>query len=301
MGTLRWDEGEFPPLPAWPFVPAMQFPPLSGWRAYFEGRFPADESGTIHVTAPLIDGMSYPLTLVNALQRLRLPVPNPGPLTILVVGASSKAEERLARASNYWDELPRLLRVDCELVFIGPEIAAQHHAHSCHRNVQPHWCITTRNFRGTLGAFLAAEPQHTPEQTIVAGFNGGFGSGLFKLMESWLPDLLELLRRGFLGVFSCANDYSDLRGEHALFTELLHAKLVLQPYANPFKAATVVKEPGEAPVCEWACSSAYAYAVQGRVDGAPVLPALNAAASLRVPLRKLASWHKTTQRPSPVP
>ena len=57
----------------------------------------------------MLDGLSYPLSLAFALQRLRLRPPQPGPLYVLIIGASSKAEERLVRESDYWQELARFI------------------------------------------------------------------------------------------------------------------------------------------------------------------------------------------------
>ena len=89
-------------------TPAGTPPPaLSGWRKYLEMRLAntADASGTLRIEPPMIDGLSYPLSLVFALQQLRLRPPQPGPLQLLLVGASSKAEERLMRETTYWHEL----------------------------------------------------------------------------------------------------------------------------------------------------------------------------------------------------
>lgn len=311
VGTLRWDEGlKFPKLPPWP-LPAGDAPPsMGGWRDYLSTRLPPDSKGTIRVEPPMLDGCSYPLTLVHVLQLLRFRPPQPGPLHILAIGASSKAEERLLRDSNYWDELCHFLPgTSLELVFVGPEIAAARHKQTVKRGPR----LTARSFRGTLGQLLAAEPErYTPSDTLVVGFNTGMGSGLYALMRSWLPDLLALLRRGFVGIFSCANDYSDLKGEVSVFVQLLHAKLVLAPRPNPFKAATVVREndgddatgdgderappKGE----EWSCSSCYVYAVQGRKPDAPALPP-DAEAALQPALKKLAARLRATCTPSPVP
>lgn len=101
VGTLRWSSGSsFPRLGAWPAELVGKAPTLGGWRDYLEWRLTPDATGTIKVEAPLLDGLSYPLSLVFALQLLRLKPPQPGPLFVLIVGASSKAEERLVRDSD---------------------------------------------------------------------------------------------------------------------------------------------------------------------------------------------------------
>ena len=194
-----------------------------------------------------------------------------------------------------------------ELVFVGPEIApASHNRRTSHG---PR--LSARRFHGTLGELLRAEPQHTAESSIVVGYNTGFGNassgmakGGFALMTSWLPDLLAVLRLGLVAIFTCANDYSDLRGELAIMKSVLHAQLVLPPSRNPFKAATVVRETHESDVCEWSCSSCFLYAVCGRDEGAPALPAAGdreAEEELKRTLRTMGKMLAKTQTPSAVP
>ena len=99
VGTLRWSEkSSFPVLAAWPLPAGAPPPKLTGWRAYLEMRLAADASGTIKVEPPMLDGLSYPLSLVFALQRLNLTPPTPGPLSVLIVGASRGIGRDLARA-----------------------------------------------------------------------------------------------------------------------------------------------------------------------------------------------------------
>ena len=310
VGTLRWSESDrFPALAPWPLRKGEVPPSLTNWRDYLEMRMPADGTGTIRVEPPMLDGLSYPLTLVYALQRLRLRPPTPGPLSILIVGASSKAEERLLRETTYWLELSHFLGgAALELVFLGPEIAVAHHGRTTRHG--PH--CTARCFHGTLGELLRAEPHRSAEDTIVAGFNTGMGNtsagmakGGFALMQSWLPDLVDLLNQGLVAVFTAANDYSDLRGELAIFVQLLQAELILPPAQSPFKAATVVRE-SDADKCEWSCSSSYVYAICGRVDGAPPLPATSSLTSepmqaLLAKMKRAAKHLARTQTVSQVP
>ena len=314
VGTLRWSEKDsFPELPPWPR--GLSSPRLSDWRAYLEARLSPNSKGEIRVEASMLDGLSYVLSLLYALQVLRLRPPSPGPLTLLMVGASSRAEERLMRDSTYWHELVHFLPgVHIELVFVGPEIDHARHG----RTTKHHACLSSRCFHGTLGELLRKEPRYTADDTIVVGFNPGFGNasagmarGGFALMQSWLPDLCALLENGFVGIFTCANDYSDLRGELAIFRQLLKAEFVLPPQKNPFKAATVVRESDD-DACEWSCSSCYVYAVCNRVDGAAPLPPGSKAATahvsggramdeLRETLKKLAKQLARTQTVSKVP
>ena len=329
VGTLRWSEQDrFPVLAPWPRGEVAGT--LTNWRDYLEMRLPPDATGTIRVEPPMLDGLSYPLPLVYALQRLRMQPPSPGPLTLLVVGASSKAEERLMRESTYWYELTHFFPgTQIELVFCGPEISHASHGRST-RHAGRHGALSSRCYHGTLGELLRTEPHHTAEDTIVVGFNTGMGNtsagmakggfmlmqsgshdcmgmakGGFMLMQSWLPDLVDLLRVGFVAIFTCANDYSDLRGELAIFAQILRAELVLPPQRSPFKAATVVRE-SDAEKCEWSCSSCYLYAVCGRVDGAPPLPASSmpgaeGMAELVAKVKKAAKALARTQTVSSVP
>ena len=79
---------------------------------------------------------------------------------------------------------------------------------------------------------------------------------------------------------------------------------MLPPRKNAFKAATVVRESTDVEVCEWSCSSCYMYAVCGREEGAPALPAAGdstALEELKRSLRKLGKKLAQTQTPSAVP
>ena len=310
VGTLRWSEKDkWPTLRRWPNPSNMPPPQLTGWRDYLEMRLAADDSGTIRIEPPMLDGLSYPLSLVYALQKLRLTPPQPGPLYLLIVGASSKAEERLMRETTYWHELLHFFPgAKLELVFVGPEIAA--HDHGKRTEHGPNNRLTARCFHGTLGDLLRAEKHHNAEQTIVVGFNTGFGNasdgmakGGFALMTGWLPDLLAMLRKGFVCVFTCANDYSDLRGELVIWKNLLHASVILPPAKNPFKAATVVRESNDVDKCEWSCSACYIYAVCGREADAPNTLPTDAAGleELKKATRKMGRMLAQTQQPSVVP
>jgi hypothetical protein len=207
------------------------------------------------------------------------------------------------RHSHYWGELchflpPRADGQPLELVFIGPEIDSALHG----KEAEVGTGVVATRFRGTLGEFLVSEPTIHSENAIIVGFNTGMGSGLWPLMLSWLPDLLAILRGGFIALFTCANDFSDLRGE-SLVWELLHARSLIAPQRNPFKAATIVHEPPPEASGhpEWSCSSCFLYAVCGRDQGAPPLPAPGAERELEREVLKLACEHKRTQKPSPMP
>ena len=300
VGTLRWSEGGLPRLP--PPPAAWTDDALEGWRTYVETRLSPDSSGTIRIEPPMLDGLSYPLSLAYALQALAVaqrprrrwrapPRRLHDPRDRRVVqggGAAAVGLELLGgdEAPLAGGAPPRLRRPrDCG----GAPRAL----------CRPRWWPRLALLRGTLGSLLTAEPT-LAASSIVVGFNTGMGSGLEALMRSWLPDLLLLLRLGLPSVFTCANDYSDLRGELTVFKNLLGANVALRPQRNPFKAATIVREPGAEPGApgEWSCSSIYLYAVHGRRDDAPPLPEQ---ANLEAVLGTLAQQLRETQTPSPVP
>ena len=90
----------------------------------------------------------------------------------------------------------------------------------------------------------------------------------------------------------------------AIWKTLLQASLVLPPQRNPFKAATVVRESNDLEICEWSCSSCFVYALCGREEGAPALPALsdkNGIEELKKKLRKMGKALAQSQQPSAVP
>ena len=82
-----------------------------------------------------------------------------------------------------------------------------------------------------------AAPQRW-SQTIFVAFNPGFGSGNGELMYSWAQDLRLLCERRALVVCTCANDYSDLRGETTLLNTVVGARYVIVPQRCPFQAAS---------------------------------------------------------------
>lgn len=310
VGTLRWaPDHRWPQLgaPVWKAPPQMLG---SGWHAYIEARLGhrADASGRIKIDGSLIDGLSYPLSLVHALRLLGARAPQHVPalagarLRVVVAGASVKVEERLLRETDYWLELAHLLPevAHVELILVGPEVSAAGAAAGV-RELGAR--VSARCHRGRLGDVLAS---CSPADTVVFGCNTGCGSGIGELMWSWTPELLRIAAEGFLAVFTCANDYSDLRGEVNLL-KLLKCRTVLPPLKNPFEAATVVKEPGETRDedgdlrVEWSRSSAYVYAVRGLEHVAAARVAASDPAKLEQAVLALAAKLRQTQVVSKVP
>lgn len=200
VGTLRWDDGKsFPPLPPPPWSPREAPPAIGrGWRDYIEIRVPPDAGGTIRIEPPMLDGCSYPLSLLHAMQMLKLRPPSHDPLTILIIGASSKAEARLLHASNYWLELAHFLpAATLRLVFVGPEIDTSSVAPE---QLTPR--LSAECVRGTLGELLRARPELDASNAVVVGFNTGMGNGLLALTQSWLPDLCDIARKELVAIFT---------------------------------------------------------------------------------------------------
>ncbi len=77
-----------------------------GWSAYIGERFEDcanPQTLEIVVEPHQIDGLSYSMTLVNLILTLRLFLKER--LTIVIMGATAKVEERLFVLTNYYDEL----------------------------------------------------------------------------------------------------------------------------------------------------------------------------------------------------
>ena len=53
-------------------------------------------------------------------------------------------------------------------------------------------------------------------KAIVVGFNTGMASGDDALKLSWQKDIAWLLDRRILSLFTCANDYNDLKCEDCI-------------------------------------------------------------------------------------
>lgn len=137
VGTFRWKASHV--LPPVPPPPAGRLPTVGpadaiGWARYLQARWGVKDGAAAAALArrdaSLLDGMSYPLSLSLALEclgvrRERLFDGTLGirHLDVVVAGASSKAEERLLRDSDYWAELGRIYSgISIHLWMVGPEI-----------------------------------------------------------------------------------------------------------------------------------------------------------------------------------
>ena len=141
--------------------------------------------------------------------------PDVARLTLVVVGASAKAEERLLTQSVYWAEIGRHLPgAHIHLELVGLEIAppkqkpkpkpkpkrkrkqkqkqkqAKGAATSAATPVVGASNMTSAVFKGTLREWMAREAAAhvaAERQLVVIGYNTGLGGGALKGMASWLP------------------------------------------------------------------------------------------------------------------
>ena len=189
----------------------------------------------------------------------------PGPAT---------AEERVAiEAPSYWLDLVGYFpHTTFVLHFVGPEVSAERHGRTI--VLGPH--LSLRFFRGGVGDYVAGELssdlEHTLESvqalsttTILVAFNPGFGAGFPQLAFAWLQDLIGLCSLRIPCIMTCANDYSDLRGELTMLDHFVKPQFLFQPQSNPFRAVSTFRAAeGDT---EWSSSSSHVYAFRGFAHG----------------------------------
>lgn len=147
VGTFRWKRGkkmvEMPPVPK----NRGLGPLLRGWQQYLTSRCSSDVEARKLVKScqedpSVIDGLSYPLTLLFALQQMSITPKSlqtlieqynnsdvaagrkilHSTIDIVLCGAAAKAEERLLIDSGYWAELGNHFKdSQLNLYIVGPE------------------------------------------------------------------------------------------------------------------------------------------------------------------------------------
>lgn len=227
-----------------------------------------NDDGKLVVEPALLDGLSFPMSLIVAARTVGFRPRPDSKLTILVLGASIKAEQRIAESTPYFTELREYFLPQCQgihLVLIGPEIEAKKSSRLRVKEVAEG--MTYSAFRGTTQEFLdSRKVPPDPQTTLVCGFNTGFGAGNRKLTLSWLPGLAKLAELHLLCIFTCANDYGDVRGETAVLRNLLGIHFLLDPVPSPFRAVSTFHAPGSVEK-EWSCANSFFYAVCGFASG----------------------------------
>ena len=110
------------------------------------------------------------------------------------------------------------------------------------------------------------------DSTVFFGFNPGFGCGYELLLKSWCKDLLMLFNLNYRVIFTCANDYSDLRGETLTFERVFLGRVnyFMQAEENPFRAVTHYTAQGRKEG-SWSCGQTHLYGLQGWKPGAQPL------------------------------
>lgn len=164
----------------------------SGWGEYLSG-LSGEYLKLAKIDGAFLDAMSFPMTILFALRVLKME--DVEDLTIVIVGASVKAEQRVYRNSNYFQVL---LPKRATLYFTGLEVKAGE-----------------KGFQSSAGDFLTSR-DWDKDRTLVVAYNTGFGnfieSNRYDLVWSWLPDLYKMAHLGLKTVFTCANDYAGCIG-----------------------------------------------------------------------------------------
>lgn len=145
-----------------------------------------------------------------------------------------------------------------KLLLAGPDIKR----HGDERVFTPR--LRSACFRGSLGAALDAH-RCDPATAVLVGFNTGSGSGIADVMASWAHDLRAVVAAGYLAIFTCVNDYSDMVGEKLLHS-VLGSRVLLPFRRNPFYAVSVWMNPTVAPGQahpHWSRGNHAVYAVRG--------------------------------------
>ncbi|KAF0704278.1 hypothetical protein AaE_015023 [Aphanomyces astaci] len=253
-GTFRWtDSKAFPSLPPRPLhgsgIPTE--PLESGWQGYLA------KCHTAHNLVPMatqdpsfLDALSFPMTFVYAAKTLGL-----------IARATVKAEQRIFHLTSYWDEVAAFFpEFRITLWFVGPEVDSTRDPTSKASPLNVHFV------QDTAGAFLAGHPALTAHNSVLVGYNTGFGnfveSNRYDLLWSWLPDLVAIADSGIPSIFACANDYADLNGEFAIQSRVVGANMVLLPKDNPFSAASHLHEEGKKESA-WSRANSFLYVIQG--------------------------------------
>lgn len=98
-----------------------------GWKSYVETRFEtAAVNNEIKVEPHQIDGLSFSMTLVRLISKLKLF--SHKQLNVVIMGGSAKGEERIFCTTNYFQELTNFFpEVSFRVYFAGPELSQERH------------------------------------------------------------------------------------------------------------------------------------------------------------------------------
>ena len=236
-GTFRWAKSKkFLPLPP---PPANEADCMRGWFRYLSSR--SEDAGLVHFAktdSSLLDSLSFSVTLVFVMQKLQLIPAGCKEYHIVMLGATSKAEERLLRETGYfWELAHQFPDVHIHLWVVGPEVSGTSTSPSgdrvprdpefsagCRKKGWRHACPS--NFSASLhhvdlatGAgcarqFLLERPWLTAENAALITYNGGFGnfidSGRYDLLWSWMADLHFIAQSNIPAIFTQVRELASV-------------------------------------------------------------------------------------------
>lgn len=260
LGTFRWKRTlQFPLLGN---TTVMTYDKLSKWSDYINQRL------TFQFEPYIVDALSYPMSIIYALncvfQTKQTDLSTMSEVNIIILGASSKTECRIALESNYFDELYYYFlqktgngALKASLYFVGEEVPNNNSYDSkSWKNLKYYF------YTNNTGKFLKENIMNfNKKNTFICGLNCGFGSGYLKLTLSWFTDLVLLLKINYLCIFTYTNDYEDKKGEIAIVQGLLGGNVIIDVNDNPFKSMTTYKS--EENEQSWSCGNFGFYAIEG--------------------------------------
>jgi hypothetical protein len=273
-GTFRWKKSKI--LPSMPsFTPGHELNLSRGWMEYFLSRETTVELSQqliakVHQDLSLIDCLSTPLT-ISFLLRQHLSTKYKNLLSaadvihIVCIGTSAKTEGRILHETNCFHEIshnfPHIPQI--QLYLVGPEMDST----PSHSQLTANLAVTT--FQGTSIQFFRSNSSLLSQETVVIGFNCGYGNWenplprRYDLCFQWLPDLYFLTGTRLPLYFACANDYADLVGEVSLHQLIFGSYFILSPAENQFAYASTLVPPNSSKSTEYSRGNSYLYGVQG--------------------------------------
>ncbi len=261
-GTFRWKSSKIlPSMPEYNSNNVINYDTTDnaidvsddGWMAYFLSRCQGNANEAINLIhkaksdLSLIDCLSSPISILHAINKIGFLTKLKASMNdnmkidlhIVILGCSSKAEERVLDQTNCWRELQyyfdsHSINVNVILYFVGPEMSA-----SCHNENK-----TIFKSNKTAIDFFRSNVQLLSVNTLVVGLNCGFGnwenpiSIRYNLLFQWMTDLYFLTATKLPLLFFCANDYADLAGESSLMQKIFGSYFIQLPIENPFSYAS---------------------------------------------------------------
>lgn len=270
LGTFRWKKNYSFPILSLPKT-LFYSKPLDNWNNFITNRFPEN----FEIEPHIIDALSFPISVISGLQvlkeenKLNL---SDSQFNIILMGVAQKAEVRIALESNYFDDLFHYLNfqknlydkaaniseenLTLNLYFVGPEVQNNNSYYS--KNSQRMKYIFSQAKSGDFLKQNALEFSKT--NTVFVGLNCGYGAGYLRLTNSWVSDLMKLLKFNYPMFFTYTNDYEDMKGELGIIRDLLGGKIYKEILNNPFKCMTTYNNEEEG---LWSCGNYGMYFVGG--------------------------------------